>query len=803
MPETNLESQTSTPIALTGRFTLGDFRVDVGGLKLWDAQNLPRRLTPKSMAVLCELALRAGETVPRDALLNAVWPDTCPTPEVLTQAIKELRKAFQDTQKAPQYIETIAKTGYRLLKIPNLQAQARAMALSPIELGPAPSAVAPNVVAPDLVAPSPIELSPIAPSVVAPHAAAHSTLAMGTPEVAPPTKRANTRILLPLALSLLLCALAYFSFRGAPSNAAQDWSKTRLSEIKQSQRMLTSAPGVETAAVLSSDGKWLAYVADTSDGERILLRDLTIPNARRLSSNTPEPQATRELLPRFSSDGLSVAFLRYRSRALDALQIPAPKPNSPVSPSSDACEIMAQRLSGGPLRKLMDCPEGLIAPFEWPQPDELIYSARTVDAGSSTLQPIQSVGIYSYLLSTQTATRLVSKPGESVYDWQAKRSPDGKKLAFRRGGNIDSTLFFADADGQNAVVVAQLGENARGFDWLADSSGVIAALAQDTDFSLFKITPNRAPKNLGIAGQFPSIADDHRLVFSVEQERSALQEFDLQNAHSGATLFASTSTDELPSLAPDGQTIAFQSTRGGIFQIWYAKRATTPQAATLQNARASNIDWAADGKRFLFAQRRSIDEDSRIFEFDLERAQLREMPTPAALGHIVRIVYLDPTQRDRFLILSSKNGHRQLQQWRILTPPNFMLEWQLPNVGSFQRDLQSAEVYLTQVANNTLFVRTSSGALRAVFNQFEPQFLWHWRVHAGVVYYAYASPIPSSASYTGEGVTLRRRDLLNHSDSVIRLMPGGDLALDLARQIAIVPVKQTPEINIGSVMLGR
>ena len=110
---------------LPTQFILGDFRIDVGGLKLVNSANAPRRLTPKTMGVLLELALRAGSTVARDDLLNAVWPDTCPTPEVLTQAIKELRKAFVDDQKAPTYIETIPKIGYRLLKLPQWHLQTR------------------------------------------------------------------------------------------------------------------------------------------------------------------------------------------------------------------------------------------------------------------------------------------------------------------------------------------------------------------------------------------------------------------------------------------------------------------------------------------------------------------------------------------------------------------------------------------------------------------------------------------------------------------------------------------------------
>ncbi len=44
-----------------------------------------------------------------------MWPDTLPTNDVLTQAVT-LRKAFaNDDDNGQTYIETIAKSGYRLL----------------------------------------------------------------------------------------------------------------------------------------------------------------------------------------------------------------------------------------------------------------------------------------------------------------------------------------------------------------------------------------------------------------------------------------------------------------------------------------------------------------------------------------------------------------------------------------------------------------------------------------------------------------------------------------------------------------
>ena len=73
------------------------------------------RLEPKVMLVLVCLAERAGQLVPKDRLLRAAWADTAVTDDVLTRAISELRRLFDDDPKQPRVIETIPKAGYRLI----------------------------------------------------------------------------------------------------------------------------------------------------------------------------------------------------------------------------------------------------------------------------------------------------------------------------------------------------------------------------------------------------------------------------------------------------------------------------------------------------------------------------------------------------------------------------------------------------------------------------------------------------------------------------------------------------------------
>lgn len=72
-------------------------------------------LEPRVMEVLVCLAKRPGEVVAKSELLDAVWPDVEVTEDVLKNAVWELRKAFGDDARAPRYIQTITKRGYRLI----------------------------------------------------------------------------------------------------------------------------------------------------------------------------------------------------------------------------------------------------------------------------------------------------------------------------------------------------------------------------------------------------------------------------------------------------------------------------------------------------------------------------------------------------------------------------------------------------------------------------------------------------------------------------------------------------------------
>ena len=106
--EANRLLQRQTPPVLH----FGACRLDQQNAQLW-RENQALRLTPKAFHALHYLASHPGQLVTKDELFQAVWPKTVVSGTTLTSCIKELRKVLEDDAKAPCYIETVHRRGYR------------------------------------------------------------------------------------------------------------------------------------------------------------------------------------------------------------------------------------------------------------------------------------------------------------------------------------------------------------------------------------------------------------------------------------------------------------------------------------------------------------------------------------------------------------------------------------------------------------------------------------------------------------------------------------------------------------------
>jgi TolB-like protein/DNA-binding winged helix-turn-helix (wHTH) protein len=95
-------------------FKVGDWSVEPAANRLFCVDR-EIRVEPKVMRVLAYLIERRGEVVSRHDLEANVWTGLVVTDDAVTNTVIKLRKALGDNARDPRYIETIAKSGYRLI----------------------------------------------------------------------------------------------------------------------------------------------------------------------------------------------------------------------------------------------------------------------------------------------------------------------------------------------------------------------------------------------------------------------------------------------------------------------------------------------------------------------------------------------------------------------------------------------------------------------------------------------------------------------------------------------------------------
>src|SRR6185369_10824911 len=71
-------------------------------------------LSPKAYALLVALTRNPGRLVSKQELLNEVWPGVVVGEAVLKVVVNEIRNALDDDAKAPRFVATEHRRGYRL-----------------------------------------------------------------------------------------------------------------------------------------------------------------------------------------------------------------------------------------------------------------------------------------------------------------------------------------------------------------------------------------------------------------------------------------------------------------------------------------------------------------------------------------------------------------------------------------------------------------------------------------------------------------------------------------------------------------
>lgn len=104
-------NQTPPPLPV---LAFGPYVLDESNARL-TRDGVPLDVPPKAFAVLCHLARNAQRLVTKDELLDAVWGHRHVSESVLKTTINLLRTQLGDDPRAPRYIETANRRGYRFV----------------------------------------------------------------------------------------------------------------------------------------------------------------------------------------------------------------------------------------------------------------------------------------------------------------------------------------------------------------------------------------------------------------------------------------------------------------------------------------------------------------------------------------------------------------------------------------------------------------------------------------------------------------------------------------------------------------
>lgn len=112
-------------------FRFGEFELDLDRYELRRG-GVAVKAEPRVLEVLNYLLERRDRVVPKEELLDKLWPDVHVSDSALTTAIRDARRALSDSPTDPQWIRTIYGRGFRFVGTVTPDAKASSPAVAPL-----------------------------------------------------------------------------------------------------------------------------------------------------------------------------------------------------------------------------------------------------------------------------------------------------------------------------------------------------------------------------------------------------------------------------------------------------------------------------------------------------------------------------------------------------------------------------------------------------------------------------------------------------------------------------------------------
>lgn len=354
------------------------------------------------------------------------------------------------------------------------------------------------------------------------------------------------------------------------------WTRPELASAPvYSATPLTSSAGVERDPAIGPNGM-VVYAARQRDSTSydLFVRAPAATDAQRLTVSSANDRH-----PIFAPDGQSIAFLRCT--------VPL------------ACAVYTMPLLGGVAQRLTDTP---VAPYglAWmPEQDALLVVERDrVEA------PYQ---ITRFDMLDQTRVRLSRPPAGSIGDLYPRLRPDGSQVAFVRHTNEGTEdVFVLDLETGQERQLTTFRTQIAGVAWDMTGTHVLLTTRTGERAGLWKVdvssgkieqqtAPSRALGNLTVTAK--------GILAEVWSQETNIWRLDASASPSQAAqpAIVSTAVDHQPALSPDGQRMAFVSTRSGDVALWVARHDGT-QALRLVGGGGyiGAPHWSPDGETLVF-----------------------------------------------------------------------------------------------------------------------------------------------------------------------------------------------------------
>ncbi|MEP5610701.1 MAG: winged helix-turn-helix domain-containing protein [Cyclobacteriaceae bacterium] len=534
-------------------YYIGDWLVEPT-LQRVSARGKTKKVEPQLMDVLHQLALSPGHVVTKEQLMSTTWAGVVVTENVLTRAISSLRKTLEDDRSNPKYIETISKTGYRLIASVKRNNAKEAEETFTIKLRRKPALVAAGIIL--LIVLGAFATRSIFPSSVVkayhPLALANYSNTEYWPAISPDGK------------------FVAYSWKGEADN---NWDiYARLIGTETILR-ITDNSSTDLRAQWSPDGNYIYYLRYENGGGTIYKKSVLgekeirvleapehslgnfdiSPDERWISFNdaneqfspfriklisletneekwvtAPGKEFKGDIHPTFSPDGTQLAFIReknavsmqlwsfnLRNDQLEQLTTEHVSING-FDWSSDGSSLVYSSDQTG-LYKMwevnVETKESSILPIA----DYQMVMPRVAETGRVIYAKMEdNVNIWSYDLERKTAKRWRSTNDLNL---NPSYSHDGEKVCFTTNKDGVFQVWVSNSNGSEAVPITSFtGEYLSTPRWSVDNQLIIFQGYKDGQADIFSVnSKGGVPENLTrsvIENQAPFVSQDNMVYYS-------------------------------------------------------------------------------------------------------------------------------------------------------------------------------------------------------------------------------------------------------------------------------------------------